>query len=615
MRKPGSNPYRFPFRNHRKQLIKLVFSTFSLSKLFIFGAFVALLSPQPILAESLNLPKDTSGWTIFTPSSDTRIMYVSAAGDDSTGEVYSSTSPVVGSNPFNPVDPVSTFRTYAAAFANTRQGYPDWVLFKRGETFYDTVGSNVRSGRSTTEPFLVGAYGESGLSPKLKIGSSKGLSIRKVSSSTPGVYEYIAIQGVRFYAHTRNPDDPEYEGYNGDVGLEIHAHGTGNVIRNLLIEGCAFMYSTNNVIQASGGAIQLSDLDIRRNRFLNTYASGGHAQGLYAYFVNEMLLEENVFDHNGWLVPSYDGTADGGQATMFNHNTYFCSVNNTTLRNNVFMQPSSMNNKFTSDTKSENITINNNLYIDGELGIGIGTNYLDNEFRFISPIISNNVFEGIGRTDPTRRGVAWGLQIAGWDGGEVFKNIILNQGVSAGNSFSISIEDQCRNMDIYSNLFFTPQFSDKGIQFKFAGTSSANTIRDNYIEMPGNGVDLARGEVALSGFTFSNNNYYDSVSPQFTVQNTSYTMAQWQSGFETSAQFIKKSFQDATRSIATYQQSIGKNATVEAFISAVREQGRFNWDTKYTASTVNNWLRAGFFENEEGSTYISAPANVTLVSN
>jgi len=105
---------------------------------------------------ALDLPRDNYGWTMFSPSSDTRIMYVSASGNDSTGAVYNSKS---YSDPFSPSLP-SSFKTYAAAFAHARNGYPDWILFKRGETFYEAIGSQIVNGRSASEPFAGAGSGK-----------------------------------------------------------------------------------------------------------------------------------------------------------------------------------------------------------------------------------------------------------------------------------------------------------------------------------------------------------------------------------------------------------------------------------------------------------------------
>jgi hypothetical protein len=54
------------------------------------------------------------------------------------------------------------------------------------------------------------------------------------------------------------------------------------------------------------------------------------------------------------------------------------------------------------------------------------------------------------------------------------------------------------------------------------------------------------------------------------------------------------SFPDPNRSIATYQASIGGNASLAAFLTQCRLQSKANWRTEYTADAVNTYIRAGF---------------------
>ena len=156
----------------------------------------------------------TTGMDGVCTSADSRIMYVSTTGNNSTGQVYSKPSVEVGGDSFKPAGAIRPFATYAAVFANVRNGYPDWILFKRGETFYQAIESNVRSGRSNAEPFLIGAYGSSDLSTLLKIGIKTGISITKANCNH-GTLKYIVVFDLRFCSHTRNPTDPEYIDSNG----------------------------------------------------------------------------------------------------------------------------------------------------------------------------------------------------------------------------------------------------------------------------------------------------------------------------------------------------------------------------------------------------------------
>ena len=64
-------------------------------------------------------------------------------------------------------------------------------------------------------------------------------------------------------------------------------------------------------------------------------ANDNRSQGLYADGVRGLLLEENLFDHNGW-----NASAGGGQSPQ-NHNAYLSEGNNNVVvRGNVFANAS-----------------------------------------------------------------------------------------------------------------------------------------------------------------------------------------------------------------------------------------------------------------------------------
>src|SRR5205085_1811867 len=66
------------------------------------------------------------------------------------------------------------------------------------------------------------------------------------------------------------------------------------------------------------GSGKLSDVRLRRNVVVDAYSdASNHSQGLFADGVNGLLLEGNVFDHNGW-----SERVANAPATIFNHNLY-----------------------------------------------------------------------------------------------------------------------------------------------------------------------------------------------------------------------------------------------------------------------------------------------------
>ena len=88
--------------------------------------------------------QDRDGWTVFTPSlgsgtcggpsanySGTCIYYVSNAGIDNPANCKGYPPPVVAAPP-------TTCASLAYAVSQSRTGKPDWVLLKKGDTFFPT---------------------------------------------------------------------------------------------------------------------------------------------------------------------------------------------------------------------------------------------------------------------------------------------------------------------------------------------------------------------------------------------------------------------------------------------------------------------------------------------
>ena len=317
-----------------------------------------------------------NGWTVIEPAVDSQIYYVSSSsGDDNnTG-----------------LSPSQALQSIAAAYTLTRENYSDWILIKRGDTFFESL--DIRYGRSRTEPFVVATYGSNLDRPILKTGSNNGINF-------VDYFKHVLITGISFYAHTRNPDSPDYVSDEGGQGFYFFRAFEDYPGHSVLLEDCVFDFYRNNVVQ---GGTTPTDIVLRRNIITNNYSTSSHSQGLYIAGVDSLVLEENIFDHNGWLIqaiPPFENDQSDGQATFFNHNTYFGDVSNITFKENVFLRASSMNNKFTANNgpaSSHNFTIDNNLYVDGEIGIGIGGNDDVYPYRFQNINITNNVMLNIGR--------------------------------------------------------------------------------------------------------------------------------------------------------------------------------------------------------------------------
>ena len=99
----------------------------------------------------------------------------------------------------------------------------------------------------------------------------------------------------------------------------------------------------------------------------------------------------------------------------------------------------------------------------------------------------------------------------------------------------------------------------------------------------------------MTGFLYTNNKYYSQSTRWFQTDAGQIDYMEWLNlSSETGSSNTQHGFSDPVRDLATYQASLGKEATFDAFIRAVVQQGKHHWDPAYTADAVNNHIRSGF---------------------
>src|SRR5262245_47418917 len=108
----------------------------SLMSLWVLSVTAWVLSvTAPDLAQAQNAPYlDVNGWTVFTPSADTRIIYVSNS---------------VGNDVNNGLSPNTPVKSLSRGMSLLRKNRPDWLLLKKGDTWTNQVLGQIKvSGRS-----------------------------------------------------------------------------------------------------------------------------------------------------------------------------------------------------------------------------------------------------------------------------------------------------------------------------------------------------------------------------------------------------------------------------------------------------------------------------------
>ena len=517
-----------------------------------------------------------NGWTQFTASSDTRIIYVSDTdGNDATAEFYAPGDSEVGSNPFLPSGTVQAYRTINAAKAALRNGFPDWILLKKGDTFTDQYfGLMNINGKNASEPILIGSYGSSSERPRVLTGNNNLISFT-------GAASHIAISGLYAEPHTRAGND------------EPSAINILNApFNSFLVEDCYFnLFCIHIVVQDYNGSSSYSHsgFTARRNTIVNGYKTGGGGGGVYMHHIDNILFEENLIDHNGWST-----SISGADATGFSHNTYFqSSCRNLTFKDNIVSRASA---------------------------VGIGARcggMIENNLALSNP---RNLF--VGSFDPSQ--INWPTEGVS---GEVKHNVILGARIEPydpGNGITI---DRVRDVEISENI--VAHFTETGTYNTAIGLDHIEdvTIRQNIVYHWGNnqtsGFDFATGlqfgtnkqgvmlidsndiqlensqaycvntNGSFTNLTFRGNRYHNVVNAPDWFAAGNYTSWITASG-ETGSSQLDVAYPDPERNISTYLASIGESGGLEEFITLRKQLSKNNWDSRFTAMTVNDYIREGF---------------------
>lgn len=581
---------------------------------FMVLAFIPTLS-DAISVSDFNLPvQDSAGWTVLLPETDSYLVYVDASlGDDDTGQIYLPDDDDIGPDPQNPSGLINAFKSLNAAYAQLREDKPDWMLLKSGEVWVDQSLS-LRRGQSPMQRAVVAAYG-SGSRPELWTGGARAIQSTQASN--------IIISGIKFWAHTRDDGKGHFQSYSGADGFHFHTRSVRDVrvVSDILIEDCVFKTYSNNVITGKRGSsfeAPVVRFVFRRNIITENYSTDSHSQGLFYTAEGQpsqvppaVLLEENLFDHNGWRIQSTDPSAmfaAYGMATKFNHNTYFVDAKQVLFKSNIFMRASSISNKWTANngkTSADSVEMSNNLYIEGELGLAAAGNK-PGELRFKQFKFNYNVLTDVGRAQPTNRPLAWNIQIGDWEQGEIIGNLILNQtNKSVDNVFAMEFLAQGRtdqllvkNNYIY-NLMGGNTIEQPLIWFKDGENTTDVQFMDNVVQLPHFGAIAsidALGSYDISG----NNGYYSNGDPEnwFVINNQWASLSDW-IDYTGDFQAIVEmpNWSDPDRNIERYTKEIGIGKSFDGFIAALHNQSKSTWRSDLTAPKINNWFRAGFVPN------------------
>ena len=532
-----------------------------------------VLEPRTFLSVS----HDANGWTVVTPESDSRVIYVSSSGGSDGNTGRSADKPV---------------KTLGKAQGLVRDGSADQMLLKRGDVWTnETFNGWWKSGRSEDEPIVIGAYG-TGARPRLDTGAATAFY---AGSGENSPIDNVFLIGLHFSAHTRLPGSG-FVSAEGSAGIRLLAPTDNFLIEDSFIQG----YRDNIILQDFFGP--LTDVTIRRSIIADAYGNNSHAAGLFAQGVDRLTLEENLFDHNGWI----EGVKGAGQ-TAFNHNVYMRADNtDVVVRGNVFSRASSHGLQARSGG-----VIENNLFIDNPIAMSFGlVNGSPATAGGVTGRVTGNVFAGGGESTIAGSVRGWALDLGNTKPGAgttvsnnlftgntkgQFPAIVLTVG---GNVENFSETAGINDLTIRDNVVYgwaEGMRLSPGLKPGVSGPSGLNglVVKDNDFQHLGSESILHDVPFVKTAETWSGNRYDD---PEITQQYYGVSFDKWRKDREPTAKQTKVKYDDASRTIPGYSKSLGNGESEDAFLAALRKQSSQSWDTRLTAAAANAYMQKGFGE-------------------
>ena len=493
--------------------------------------------PQP--------PPPDAGWTPLPPpdaAAGARVVYASSSAGKNTNDGLSPDAPV---------------ESLARAVSLLRDNVGDRLLLRAGDTFRESFGGWTKSGRSPAQPLLIGAYGQG---PRPRVAST-GSALSILSAA---VHD-LALVGLHLTAAGRDPAAPDFD----PAAPAGHGVRVIRPVTNLLVEDCRVDFFSSNFTLTAGDApaARLANVRVRRCLVLDAWSSGGafSGQGLYASGCDGLLIEDNVFDHNGW-----SESVPGANANIFRHNLYL-SADNTgaAVRGNVIANASSHGLQLRGGgVVEDNVFVDNALHclLAGAAGA----------FR------RNAVLGGRDIDAANPRG--FGLTLACADG-RADRNLFAHKPATTGGALAVQRNDWTPPGPMRAAFVANVVYGWSGNGLDVTGDCDLLEFVGNDLQRCVAGRKLFNARARVGRYRLAGNRY-DSAEPK---------RERW---FSTSGAFVPPDQWAAVTGDTSVARAVDypdpARTLPAGFLAAARARGRGAWDHALAAAAVSRRLREGF---------------------
>lgn len=255
----------------------------------------------------------------------------------------------------NPGTMAAPYKTTAKGYAQLRDGQDDWLMIRAGRTTTEAFPTWNKSGLSSLKPMVVCSYGQ-GSRPAVMCGRSRGFEAGAFGATKRA---HLALMDLAFVADGNVGND-------ANAGVQFLGSWSDVLLENLLVQ----KFHTNIVFQSNRTTELMEDVRVRRCLVLDAFTIlSSHSQGSYTAGVNRLLLEECVYDHNGW-----NESVPGATPTIFRHNIYiqghggnYDDCTGVTTRGMIAMRGGA-----TGMQQRPGGTCDDNLFVDNPLNLTFG---------------------------------------------------------------------------------------------------------------------------------------------------------------------------------------------------------------------------------------------------
>lgn len=499
-------------------------------------------------------PPPTQGWTDLSPAPNAVVVYVSSStGNDSSAGTQA-----------------SPLKTLGAGYAKVRDGSPDQLLLKAGDTFASTFGNWNKASGSTSQWMVIGTYG-TGAPPKIR-GPQGDSGITLVSST---LKTGLIVVGIDFEPASRGGSN-----YSGALVMNRWKHVRFEGCQFVGFPGCANVQSTSD----NDPTMRPNDISFFRCVLSESWDTGsGHSQDLFCNYTDGIRIEECVFD-----------LAARNKNTIFDHSCYVHETCGTTIFNwNISARASSHGVQVRPGGD-----VIGNVFLGNSINAYVGeSSGVRNRFNYNVAIDAKN----INNTDV--RGSAFELE-SNSQGAEYLYNVAAYQKTGTGNVYGMQFAGMNGPCVARGNVVYKwqdPSGACYPMSYGWFGGTGTMLFENNTGVQPTAGNCIVMGNPALgSWFTARNNRYYCPPRPsgcgfsEFSAANGSggdFTFWKARAG-ESGSTFAPMADPGAT--IENYMISVGRTGGLAEFMAAAKANNKTNWTDTFTARKFGDWVRQKF---------------------